>query len=467
MSTAKLVSLLALALAGATVADAAPPTARAPVDVTAFPSLQAAIDANPGRILQLPPGEYVINAALVVTKDGTELHGPARIAQTNSAEAILRIASARGIRITGLALTRSEGRQEARQPGVDVLGAEDVTLSNLRVTDNHTQASIRVRDSRDVTVEDCVVINYKGVTVDDRTQPKELYGFAFKSIDGTGIQFRGVEGGAIRNNRIQEHRLWPTREVRDRYDLGTLTVVPEVRGRLMDKDIFDTRYTNNWHQGAAIQVTGPTQTRRIVITGNSIDHPAQGLDIHADNVTVTANIISHAMIGMKAMHGSKHVLIDGNQFSHVDLWGLKLMPGAMSRTSDYRGDSLIAPGENVDGGTIISNNIFSNFGFGDQYWNWVDHKNEYPERNVIVVLMGQLPENPPIKDVLIAGNVVHDSGRDTVLLDGRWVQASPRYFYALYIEQKVQPAPVNVQVVGNLFDAGLNGKTNLPAGGAR
>lgn len=455
-----------LALATVCVGPAAVGAGSVPVEISAYGTLQAAIDANPGRILRLPAGEFVLEAALVVTHDGTELHGPARLVQANPAEPILRIAGARRVRIAGLALSRREGRQEAGQPGVDVAEAEDVVLSGLRVSDNHTQSSIRVRDSRNVVVEDCVVLNYKGITVDDRTEPKELYGFAFRAIDGTGIQFRNVDGGAIRNNRIQEHRLWPTREVRDRHELGRLTVVPEVPGRLMDRDIFASKYTNNWHQGAGIQVAGPTRSRRIVITGNVIDHPAQGLDLHCDNVTVTANLVSHAMIGMKAMHGAKHVLIDGNQFSHCDLWGLLLMPGALSRAAGGPGDARTPPEENVDGGTVVSNNIFSNFGFGDQYWNWVDHRNEYPERNVIAILMGQLPENPPLRDVLITGNVVHDSGRDTVRLDGRWVEAPPRYFHALYVEQKVAPAPVNIRVHGNLFDPGLHGATNLPAGAA-
>lgn len=452
----KLGALLIVMTAPAVFASSPPSSAASP----ARPSLQALIDANPGGIIRIPAGEYTITAALRLTSAGTELYGPARIVQANPDEPMMRIENTSGIRVFGLSFTRAGGKQHASQAGIDVIGCRDVELDGLRVSENHTHTSIRVRDSRDVTVAGCTITNYKGPTIDDRTQ-SPLSGYAFKSIDGTGIQMLGVAGAVIRDNRIEELRLWPTREVRDRYDLGKVTVMPKQRGLLMDPDVFNSQYTHNWHQGAGIQVSGPEVSRRVIITGNSIFHPAQGLDLHCDNVIVANNIISYAMIGMKAMHGAKNVLIDGNQFMYTDLWGLLLMPGSLSHRSANASAGAKAVPENVDGGTIVSNNIFSDFGFGDQYWNWVDHHNDYPERNVIAVLMGQLAENPPLHDVLITGNVVYDSGQDTMLLDGKWVKAPPRYFYALYVEQKKQPAPVNVKVYGNLFDPGMSGASNV------
>jgi len=433
--------------------------------VASYPSLQAAIDANPGRILQIPPGEYRIDRALRITHDDTELYGPARIVQNNETEPLVRIDGAKRIRIADLTFTRSPGHQEAQQAGVDIGHCEDVTLSHVRVSENHTHTSIRASSSRDITVEDCTVIDYKGPTIDDRTAPRHLSGYAFKSIDGTCIQFLGVQGGVIRNNRLIEKRLLPTPEIQKQYDLGQLTIVPKVRGRLMSQQIFDTHFTNNWHQGAAIQVTGPMESRRVIISGNYIEHPAQGIDLHCDNVTVANNIITHAMIGMKAMHGARHVLIDGNQFVYCDLWGVLLMPGASSHYSQNAEGDHPAVAENVDGGSIISNNIFSNFGFGDQYWNWAQQKpGSFGGRNPIAILAGQLAENPPIHNVLITGNVVYDSGQSTVLLDGKWVKAPPRYHYALYVDQDKPASPMNVVVSGNLFDAGTEGVSNYPLG---
>jgi hypothetical protein len=451
-----MISRFLLRLVGALTAAACLPMSADAAEVSADNALQALVDANAGQVIMLKGGEYRLTRALRITQDSTELVGPARIVQTDEKESIVTITGAKHVRLADLSFTRSAGHQEAEEAGIEVQNCSDLELSHVRVSDNHSHTSIRVRASRDVTVSGCTITNYKGLAIDDRTANAELYGFAFRSIDGTGIQMMEVEGVVIRDNRIQEYRFWPTKELRDQYNLGALTVIPRQRGRLMDQDIFDSHYTNNWHQGAAIQVTSPEKTRRVLITGNYIEHPAQGLDLHCDQVIVTNNLISYAMIGMKAMHGAKNVLIDGNQFTNCDLWGVLLMPGAASHASGVPGK----PAENTDGGTVVSNNIFSNFGFGDQYWNWVNHHNDVPERNVIALLGGQLAENPPIRNLLITGNVVYDSGRDTVLLDGKWVPAPPRYHYALYVEQQKQPIPVNVHASGNLFDAGMDGTVN-------
>jgi len=436
------------------------------VDVRAYSNLQAAIDANPGQIIRLQPVEYEISAALRVKHSGTELIGPARIVQTNAAERMLAISGASGVRVRNISFTRPAGAQDTEQHGIEVSESSDVILSGLRISENHTRSSIVAASSRDVTVENCTVTNYKGLTIDDRSK-SPLYGFAFKAIDGTGIQMRDVDGIVIRDNRVQEFRLLPTQATRDRYSLGTLTIVPEKPGRLMQQDIFDTRYTNNWHQGAGIHVTVPNGSKRAIVTGNYVENAAQGLDLHADYAIVSNNIFTHAMIGMKAMHGAKHVLIDGNQFTHCDLWGLKLMPGAGSFAPDSPRTPGQATGENVDGGHIVSNNIFSYFGHGEQHWNWKDRNSDYPERNVIAILFGQLEESPPLRNVLIAGNVVHDSGQDTMLVDGKWAKVPPRYFHALYVERKRQPYPQNVQVHGNLFDPGLTAATNVVASAAK
>lgn len=435
----------------------------APIDVASYPSLQAAIDANPGRIIRVPAGEYQISAALVIKGDNTELYGPARIVQTNPKAALLTITGAKRVRVNDLSFTRAEGQQEAAEHGVQIIKCSDVIISRVQVSENHTRSSIMANDSSDVTVENCVVTNFKGPTIDDRTDPKHLSDYAFKSIDGTGIQMRAVRGAIIRDNRIQELRLLPTKKMHDKYGLGQLTVVPEVRGRLMSEDIFKTHYTNNWHQGAAIQVAAPDISNRIVISGNYIEHAPQGIDIHADNVVVTGNIISHAMIGMKAMHGAKNVLIDGNQFTYVDLWGIVLMTGASSRANGQKSSNgSMTPGENIDGGHIISNNIISNFGLGLQDWNW---EGRNANRCAIFLPTGQLEENPPLRNVIITGNQVFDSGKDGALVDGKWEKVPPRYNYALWVEQSGVPSPQNVKVYGNLFDAGAKGVTNLPEEG--
>jgi hypothetical protein len=48
------------------------------------------------------------------------------------------------------------------------------------------------------------------------------------------------------------------------------------------------------------------------LLGNHIENAVQGIDLHCDHVIVSNNIVTNAFIGMKAMHGSRNVLISGN-----------------------------------------------------------------------------------------------------------------------------------------------------------
>lgn len=119
-------------------------------------------------------------------------------------------------------------------------------------------------------------------------------------------------------------------------------------------------------------------------------------------------------MGMKAMHGSRNVLITGNQFVRNSLWAIGLMPGAASHAN------------NSDGGSIAANNIISDFGCGDAHWIWGD------ERSPFKFETGQQPDDPPLSDVNVQGNVVHSS-------------ATPRYRYAVIIEGgNVDPKPTPV-----------------------
>jgi len=338
--------------------------------VTSYPTLQEAIDANPGRIFRLPSRDYEISRALVTNRDNTELYGPARIVQTNAKEPIVRIEKAANVRIMNLSFTRSEGNQDTNQPGHVARQCRDLEFSNLRVSENHSNSSIVAMSSRDVRVQNCIVTNYKGEALDDRTQTERL-GYAFTSVDGTGIQMRDVDGVSIRNNRTSEYRLMPTKEVRDRYDLGTITMVTKP-SRNAPKEMIDARYTNNWHQGSGIHLASPTGTRRAIVTGNVIEYCNQGVDVHADNVIVSRNIASHCLIGLNAVHGAKNVLMTDNQITYVDLWGILLRPGPASHGSANAVDGKPAVDENNDGGSIIANNIISNIGFGQQAWNWAD-----------------------------------------------------------------------------------------------
>ena len=144
---------------------------------------------------------------------------------------------------------------------------------------------------------------------------------------------------------------------------------------------------------------------------------------------VSNNIITNSFMGMKAMHGSRNVLIIGNQFSRNSLWAIGLMPGAGANPT------------NTDGGSIIANNIISDFGHGDAHWIWGD------ERSPFKFDTGQQPDDPPLADVIVQGNVVDAIGE-------------PLYKYAVILLGGPK-APRGMHFSNNLFHPGTKGVANV------
>jgi parallel beta helix pectate lyase-like protein len=415
-------------------------SAHAEPNAADHPTLQAAIDANPGRMIRIPAEEYRIDAPLRITKNGTGLYGFGRVIQTNPDAAILEIEGVDDVRVHNLTLTRAAGAQEARAHGIHAVNCTGLEIVGVHVVDNHSgHATIYLQDCREARVERCRVLNYKAVTIDDRTR-SPLYGYAFRVIDGTGILVSPGRGITIQNNHVIEQRLFPTEELKREHDLGQLTdgAEPMKKGELAPKG----DYANNWHQGSAIVVTSPTQTDHILVTGNYIENAAQGIDLHADHVTCTQNTIRYAFIGIKCMHGSRDVIIANNNVSHNDLWGLLMQPGTASNTAQSEKPA------NLTTANVIANNIFSDFGHGYEYFNWKGARS-----GVIMLDAGPLAENPPLSRIVITGNIVHNTSGDDA-------DAAPRYEYALLIAQN--PAPSNIRVSGNHFDPGRAGVCNVP-----
>jgi len=325
-------------------------------------------------------------------------------------------------------------------------------VDNVRVTDNRSAAgTIFLERCIDSAVRNSTVLNYKRITVDDRTETPN-YGYAFKAIDGTGILVTFGTGITVANNFVLDENIYPTEETKAKYDLGKLTdgKKPTNKGLLAPKG----DYASNWHQGSAITVTSPEVTSHVLISGNVIRNAAQGIDMHADHLTCTNNVIDHAFIGLKCMHGSKNAIISNNNVSHMDLWGLVMMPGTIAHPAEAAKEGQEARGPNFTSGNIIANNIFSDFGFGYEYFNWKDHKD-----GVISLQSGQLKENPVMTDVLITGNIVYDTGKDQVIENGQPVTVGPRYEYAVRIADN--PAPQGLHFSNNLFQPGRSGIANV------
>lgn len=406
----------------------------AELSVTAYPSIQAALDANPNRMIFVPAGDYPITEKIRIRGERTGLFGPGRILQQNPEQPIIEIENARSVEIRDLTLTRPEGKMETGKEGVIAQKCSDLVIENVRVIDNHSKSgAILVTDSQGTRISRCLVRNYMCVAIDDRTQGT-VSGYAFRCTDGTGIMVRYCSSTLIEGNHVVEKVFSPSKEVRDRYKLGDFVKKNPEKGPRLSQQAWDAGYTDNWRQGSAIQVTAPETSDFTRLLGNHIENAAQGIDLHCDHVIVANNIVNHAHIGMKAMHGSRNVLITGNQFSRNDLWAIGLMPGAAAHPAQNGKPA------NADGGSVIANNIISDFGHGDAHWMWG------PERSPFKFDAGQDADDPPLDSVLIQGNLVHNSG-------------PPRYIYDVIIANEAN-GPRNLHFSNNVFPPGTRGVCN-------
>ncbi len=428
-----------------------------------YTSLQEAIDANPGMVVFVPQAKYEISEPLYLTTDNSGLVGYGTIIQTDTDASIAVIRNANNVRIENLTFTRPEGAQDCDDSGIEITSSSNVLLKGLRLLDNRSQhPGINIEDSRDCRVVDSEVHNYKRVAIDDRTAGKEsLYGYAFVCIDGTGIVVRNSRNISLLSNRIVEEKLLPTEEIKDQHQLGALTEgkYPSNPGEL-GKNAVSTGYVSNWHQGSAIVVTGPEITRDIFISGNYIENCAQGIDLHCDYVRCTDNTMICGMMGIKMTHGSKHLVVANNLLTRIDLWGILYNPGAASHGGVPATDDAPEKPENDDGGSIIANNIITEYGYGNEYWNWGGASQDQSGSYAIAFYDGQLPENPPLSDVLVTGNMVYDesSGDES---------KAPRYRYAVFFgswhssENNSSNMPRNIKLHGNMFHPGSGGISNV------
>lgn len=423
--------------------------------VAEYESVQAAVDANPGKMIFVPAGDHTIGQRILIGGAGGGLYGPGRIIQTNAEQPIVRVEGAKYVQIRDVTLTRAEGQMDTAQEGILVRQCSETTVENVRVIDNRTiAAAISVWGCGGTQLRGCLVENYMRLNIDDRTK-SPLYGYAFRCIDGTGISVEHSEGTVIQNCRVVERHLSPTPEMKETHKLGQFTKKNAMKGTLMSQEVWDAEYVNNWHQGSAIVINSPLTTTRTQLLGNQIENAAQGLDIHSDQIIVANNIISNAFIGMKAMHGSRNVLIIGNQFMRNDLWAIGLMPGTASNFAQPVRDLTNAQRPNHDGGSIVANNIISDFGYGDSAWIWGTTGN--PMR------FDHAPQekNPPLTDVIVQGNVVYDTGRDKMLVDGEPKRDGPRYKYAVRIETGAPNPPQGLHFMNNILHPGTEGVSSV------
>jgi hypothetical protein len=415
-------------------------------------SIQAALDASPGTLIHVPAGDHLISAPLRLHHDHSGLYGEGRIIQQNPEVPILIIEDSRDVTVRGLTFTRAKDKEITRAEGVVAIKCHDLVLDGIRVINNRTRsAAIAIRDSRSTDIRDCRVRNYMSLTIDDRTHSPD-WGYAFNCIDGTGIAVSYSQGTSITGCRVVEEDLLPTREIQQKHGLGKFVKKNPQKGAIISQKTWDEEFVSNWHQGSAIIVTAPESSDQTRILNNHIENAAQGVDLHSDHVILSGNVINNSFMGMKAMHGSRNVIITGNQFIKNDLWSIGLMPGASSHGATPAAEGKPATPPNVDGGSIIANNIISDFGRGHSAWVWEGQGTPIRFDN------RQKPHNPPLTDVVIQGNVIYDSDRDEAAAAGAEGPARPKYEYAVRIATEAQ----GLHFSANLFHPGRSGVSNIP-----
>ena len=408
-------------------------------DLAGYADLQAALDARPGQVFQLPAGDHHISRKLVLRGDGAGLVGPGRIIQANPDEPILEIDGLKDVLVRDVTLTRAPGKTVSRKSALLAIRCAYLRIDQVRILDNQSPTgALALRECRFARVTGCLVRNYMRVSVDDRTRSLD-WGYAFNCTDGTGIQVTASQGTLIEGNTVVEEVFRPTEALKKEHQLGVWTRKNPVKGKLLSQEAWDTGYTDNWQQGSGIVVTAPEASDLTRILGNHIENAAQGIDLHADHVIVAHNVISNSFMGMKAMHGSRNVLITGNQFVKNSLWAIGLMPGAAA----HPGQPDKPETANADGGSVISANIISDFGHGDARWIWGD------DRSPFKFDTGQQPDDPPLADVIVQGNLLHCIG-------------APRYRYAVVIAGPVDgpKTPRGLRFHGNTLAPGKDGVAN-------
>lgn len=421
-------------------------------------SIQDALAARPGQVIALPPGDYILTEKLRLRGDGSGLRGPARIVQTNAEQPIIEIEKGANIELRDLTLVRPEGKTDTRHEGVLAIDCRSLVLDGVAVMDNRSNAAaIALRRCALTQVRHCRIENYMRISIDDRTASAD-WGYAFRCSDGTGIGVADCQGLLIEGNSIVERNMLPTEAVQKQHGLGKFVKKNAQKGSVTNQQTWDAEYTDNWRQGSAIVLSAPESIDRVQILGNSIENAAQGIDIHADHVIVAQNIVNNAHVGMKAMHGSRNVLIIGNQFIKNDLWAIGLMPGAASHAAAPAKAGKPAVSPNVDGGSIIANNIISDFGRGNARWIWD------PTRYTCCPIRldgGQKPDNPPLSRVVIQGNIIYDTERDDATANEGGKPKRPGYKFAVLVAGGPQ-RPQQVVFANNLFDPGTEGISNIP-----
>ncbi len=427
-----------------------------------YATLQEALDSNRGKPLYLPPGDYLIDEALILEGEGSGLYGQGRVIQQNDDADILIIRNAPHARVAGITLTRLDPKLGKRPAGIHAIDSPHLTISGVKVLKNRAEFNaVLIQRCDYLTIESCEVVDFKTIAVDDRMQ-NELYRYAFNAINGHGIRVAESRGARILNNRVIETEFLPTPEIKAKYELGKIVERAEELGPLASYGVRDN-FVFIWHQGGGILVHPATRSAFTLVDGNYIQNAAQGMDLHSDFLTVSNNHVTDCYMGMKTFHGSRGVIISNNIFQRPGKYGILIRPGSESWHPgvEHRGDFKTE--ENVERGIIITNNIIADQGYGSESWRlWETDPSETAPVG-IKVGTGPQENNPQLLDLIITGNLIYDKGRDGIYKNGALSYPGPRYHWAIWFDEEWMARSVVMD--NNIFHPGDKGVTNWPGVG--
>jgi len=198
----------------------------------------------------------------------------------------------------------------------------------------------------------------------------------------------------------------------------------------------------------------------LLVDGNSIVHAAQGVDVHADFVTVSRNEISVCHSGIKTMHGGRHVMIVNNLVDRADDEGIYLGAGNAHHAEPAREGKPAKP-ENTNHGCLVAKNIITDLGRGLEAWAlW---KPGVPGNSPVGIKIAGISNGQLLRDdLVISGNLIYDSGPDGLMEDGQVIfDRQPHFKYAVWIEPEAAAQMKHLRFSGNLFPPGELGVSNV------
>jgi hypothetical protein len=296
----------------------APAAAKMPavVDAANYPNLQAALDALPptGGVLQLGPGEWVLDQPLVLRKSDVLVIGAGTATHLKNAN------------------TQGQPALILEPPGLQENPRANlwrISLQNLRITGNERSgAGIVARHINEVYLQG-VTVSYHGghgIHLDNCYEDPRICNCLITYNKASGVQLDGCHDIVVCGNQFEENL-----------------------DALVCKDGFNLCMTGNClddhlRHGVVIE-----NTYGSVVSGNMIEE-CQGTAIILDRdcygITLSANVIAHETGGGIDLRDAHGCAISANTFTIVKKDALRIGPGSgrITVTGNNFSNSFIGDG---------------------------------------------------------------------------------------------------------------------------